>query len=531
MGILKYPKSFVLSLLLTAIGFVFLFWNSFSKGYYNSCVVTYDRYSRPLITTQIQNHSYDLEVRIGSRFPLFLNKETLDQIEKQAQGISHWHDIHGQQHEAPSYLIPKIKVGDLILTNIAANQVQDEGPGILGKWLGGEYNLFVDFPHSRIIACDSFPKLCKKLDRTHWAQAPFELTPGGITLNSSANFGNLRLVINTTSTRNLIRSSLAPTEKHLTSPTFSINGVELGSITFETIDLPDGLGEIDGFIGMDFLKNHAIYLDYAHKTAHIELSPIYFEKYPISFSKCGIPSVTASIEGSDYLLEIDLASSFIFSLNREILQNIHKTSYGTAEWSDFKGNKYQSPAYTVPIIKIGNLALTNAVVHQDRDDFHVNAALDALPSQQRGAIGLPILEKYNLFLNLPHSTIYACNSYVHLQRSGHLSKNLLAIPFILHTDGILLSIETDTGPHNFLLDTAATHTAMRAPHSGSTSLFRIKDHDFGTRSIMPIDLSSRFEYDGYLGLDFLREHPLYIDYPNKLIFLDLQLRQEMTSKF
>jgi hypothetical protein len=162
------------------------------------------------------------------------------------------------------------------------------------------------------------------------------------------------------------------------------------------------------------------------------------------------------------------------------------------------------------------------VVRQIREDFHINTTLNGTPAQPIGVIGLPVLEKYNLFLDFPHSTIYASNDHLPLQQTGILSQNLLVIPFILHPDGIILSIETDTGVCRLILDTGATHTMIRAPHSNLTTQFRIMGHDFGNRSIIPIELNSQFEFDGCLGMDFLREHPLFIDYHNKLILLDLQ---------
>jgi hypothetical protein len=48
-------------------------------------------------------------------------------------------------------------------------------------------------------------------------------------------------------------------------------------------------------------------------------------------------------------------------------------------------------------------------------------------------------------------------------------------------------------------------------------------HDFGERRIVAVDVSSQFNFDGYLGMDFLREHSMFIDYSNKLIFIDLQM--------
>ena len=36
-------------------------------------------------------------------------------------------------------------------------------------------------------------------------------------------------------------------------------------------------------------------------------------------------------------------------------------------------------------------------------------------------------------------------------------------------------------------------------------------HDFGPRRILPADISTEFNFDAVLGMDFLREHALFID--------------------
>jgi hypothetical protein len=86
----------------------------------------------------------------------------------------------------------------------------------------------------------------------------------------------------------------------------------------------------------------------------------------------------------------------------------------------------------------------------------------------------------------------------------------------------MINVETDTGMLKLLLDTGATCTAVRAPCLNSTSKFILVGHDFGTQSIFPIDLMPTADWDGLLGMNFLREHSLFIDYPNKVIYLDLQ---------
>ncbi len=522
--LLKYPKYLVLFLVGVALGIGFLLWYPSSTSYYSSCAVTYSEFNIPKIKVELQDSNYELKVSIGTRFPLFLNKEILDKIDKQPQGTTLWHNIKGEQFEALTYLIPKMKVGELTLTNILVNQSLEQGHNSIGKYLGEEFNLLLDFPHSRIVACDTFSRLqARELAGNHWVPVPFELNRIGVVLLVKTVLGTHRLAINTTSTFNALRSSLAPSEKSLISSNFSIGDVEFGKTSFQVVDLPEILNDIDGCIGMDFLKDHALYIDYSNKIAYIEPPPIYFARLPVIFGRCNTPEINVTIEENTYPLRVDLGAFFSFSLSQEILQNIHKASYGTTMWADFKGNKYESPTYTIPEIKIGNLTVVNVLTKQENVDFNAVTSNGPPPSESFGSIGLPILEKYNLFLDFPHSAIYASNSHLHLQQAGLLSKNLLIIPFVLHQDGILISVETDLGTQRLILDTGASHVVIRPPHTPSTSKFRIMDHDFGARTILDLDVSPRDDYEGYLGMAFLREFPLFIDYPNKLIYLDLGL--------
>jgi len=519
----KYLKYLLLFIVSVGVVIGVLLWRPFSAGYYSFYAITYDEYDYPFVALKLQSKECKLAVDIGSRFPLFLCKETLDGINKQPQGIAMWHNLNGEKREAPSYFIPKMQVGELTLKNVLAYQSVQKDYDVLGKFLGGEFNLLLDFPHDRIIACDTISKLqAKKLAGKQWVSLPFEMDCGGIVVLVDTDYGTRRLAINTTCTFTHLRSSLISSGQPSISSSFCLGGQKFDRVSFRPIDLPEGLSGIDGFIGMNFLKHHAIYFDYTHKIAYIEPPERYFERIPITFASRSSPTIDASIGGNIYPLELDIGSSFLLSLRQEILQNVNKTPYGTAEWSDFKGQRYESPAYTIPEIKIGNLAFTNVIAKQNREDFHINVTSNTQPMQPIGVIGLPVLEKYNLFLDFSHSTIYASNDYLPLQQAGLLSQNLLSIPFVLHSDGILLSVETDIGTYRLILDTGSTCTAIRAPHQNSTTRFRLMGHDFGARSIFPIDLNSHFDYDGYLGMDFLSEYSLFIDYSNGLIFIDLE---------
>lgn len=172
-------------------------WGPFS-GYYHVFPVTYNKYDHPFITTKLQGDSCRLGFDIGCRFPLFLQQKMLDGIDKQFQGTEICRSIDGSQRETPYYLISKLKVGDLVLKDVLAYQSGKESDDSLGKFLGGEFNLLLDFPHDRIVACDHFSKLhAKGIADKNWIRLPFEMHRIGIIFHVDTDFGTRKLVLNT----------------------------------------------------------------------------------------------------------------------------------------------------------------------------------------------------------------------------------------------------------------------------------------------------------------------------------------------
>ena len=526
----KYLKYLFLFCIGIAVCIYVALWHPFSSGYYSSLEITYGKNDLPWIVIRLEDRDYALTLDMGSRFPLSLSREILDKIiDKQAQDSITIHDLNGEKSQTPSYLIPKLKIGNLTLKNVNVHETKANDYSILGKFLGGEFNLLLDFPHSRIIACDTFDKLQAKniLDET-WIRIPFEIHRSGIVFNVDTDFGTRRLAINTITTFSSLSSSFFPSGKSLVSSSLILEKNKFGNLLFDSIDLPEGLNEIDGFIGMDFLKEHAIYFDYSKKIAYVQPPRNYFENIPVILDSHNNPIVNVSIEDNTYPLLLDLGSSISFSLQNKVLQKINKHKFGTYKWLDYKGNQYESPLYTIPQVKISNLTFSHALAKRDDEDFQDNVSLEPLQElpaglhPPSGMIGLPILEKYNLFLDFPHSKMYGCKDHLLLQNQGLLSENLLAISFTPHPDGIFIQVETDAGVQRLKFDTGATLTVIRAPHPSITEKFCIKGHDFGKQSIKPLDLCQKYDFDGALGMDFIKNHPIFIDYINKTIFIDLQ---------
>ena len=99
---------------------------------------------------------------------------------------------------------------------------------------------------------------------------------------------------------------------------------------------------------------------------------------------------------------------------------------------------------------------------------------------------------------------------------------------------MLVQVETDVGKLNLAVDTGATATLIKPSlvknlplkkdkHGCSfciTSRFAFAERNFGQLDLYIYDLIPQFqEIDGFLGMDFLRNHVVYIDYKDKFIYI------------
>jgi len=275
-------------------------WGFGIKSYHIQIPVKFGSASTPYADVEIEGKKYLLEFDLGSKFQLSLRKSFLEKIiKKEPHGIGEWKDINGNKYEAPSYLIPEMRIGDLILANVVVQEddddfifnatmwdgenkgrdIVDKEQGVIGRPLLEKVNLLLDFGHSTIFASNDKNKLKKAgycLD--HMTKVPFELGRMGIILQVDTDIGIKRLSIDTGSSLNLIRSSLLKDHEcqkgqynipfFITSK-FIIGGEDFGSMCLHLHKITPELNELDGFLGAPFLESHVLYIDFPHKVVYI----------------------------------------------------------------------------------------------------------------------------------------------------------------------------------------------------------------------------------------------------------------------
>ncbi len=261
---------------------------------------------------------------------------------------------------------------------------------------------------------------------------------------------------------------------------------------------------------------------------------------PVKFSHSNTPIIDADVEGKIYPLMLDLGSIFSLSLDKDLLEKINKQACDLVKWRDWKGTPYESLSYLIPKVNLYGLEWTKVVAKEtNRQQNTAGVLWDDKPEtlceeEFKGKIGLPLLKKTNLCLDFCHQAIFSCNSLKTLQSKGICPKNMIQIPFYLKKGVLIVHAETEVGQFNLIVDTGATVSVIKSSLIDEmyqkkdqrglpfviSSYLKLSRTDFGELNFYLCDLDRRDEIEGILGMDFLKRHIIYIDYPNKVLYIE-----------
>src|SRR5262249_10625510 len=137
----------------------------FSKSYHQELTVRYGPAGTPIIDIEINNIAYPVGIFPGSKFPMTLFEEIMANFEKKLHEKVQWKNGTGASFESFSYNIPKVKIGDLLWTDVVITEKKEEwmrgvvlweNPdttvkynkfvGSIGKPFFEKYNVLFDFP-------------------------------------------------------------------------------------------------------------------------------------------------------------------------------------------------------------------------------------------------------------------------------------------------------------------------------------------------------------------------------------------------
>ena len=169
------------------------------------------------------------------------------------------------------------------LTMKRVGSVKREGLGVLGYPLFYRTNILFDFPNSGLhfIEPNKLHKLGIRLAQL--TAIPFELTEIGMVLAVETDFGMLRLLLDTGTSKTLIHERVMKEKEGYTdelgnsctqTEKFALGSVDYGEqkIYLWDIEVFDG---VDGILGMDFLRKYPFYVDYHKRVIHFGFHSFY----------------------------------------------------------------------------------------------------------------------------------------------------------------------------------------------------------------------------------------------------------------
>ena len=263
-------------------------------------------------------------------------------------------------------------------------------------------------------------------------------------------------------------------------------------------------------------------------------------KIPITIGLGKTPSIPIEIQGNRFLLNLDYGSKFELILSKEILASLKKESRGRLITRDAKGNTYESDAFVLTQVNIGNRKIAQTTSKELEEAFVKNTTLytnmseSDLLKDKNGSIGRGILAKMSVLLDLHNHFLLEAKDLNTLIKSGLFPEKYLAIPCREGRTGLILDVETDLGFMRLSLDTCASLSLVRASGIDDTTLLEnhygmdkltsqklvIEGRDFGRTDLYLYEITPELdEIDGVLGMNFLEGRILYIDYPKRMIYI------------
>ncbi len=279
---------FLIGVLVASAAIAFFLNDSTETKYYQEIAVTYNSSETPLVEVSIDGKTYSLPLDLGSRFPLTLNNEVLDNIPKTLNGTTQLQDIKGNLHEVPMYVLQDLKIGDLKLNNVIAIEEKSNSKiqelGSFGRPLLQRFNLLLDFKNSKIIVSNNISRLKKSgYDIDKMVKLPLE-DSRRITLEATTYLGTGKFDLDTGATVNFLKASLIlngerskehPGTKTFTFPKFFIGDRDFGRTTLHLFNSTHDYSESVGCLGMSFLKEHIVYIDCINKFVYVgETTPV-----------------------------------------------------------------------------------------------------------------------------------------------------------------------------------------------------------------------------------------------------------------
>ncbi len=258
----------------------------------------------------------------------------------------------------------------------------------------------------------------------------------------------------------------------------------------------------------------------ADSNCQLALSGSYFEPVHIVDFESEVPCINLGLEGNTLNAKIALGFNGQLSLPENMIQQLsNKLFLHDIFYSGITGEKYNGALYSLPEVRIGRFNFFNVQTAEDKSTY--------LSMSSMGKVGWNFFYRLNFFLDCNLWLIAFCDSIETLSSRGYPVQSFAQCPLLLDRQFIEFEAITEDGPLRCLLDTGSTRNFFNSSVRQSASAisdrsilfqnFRIGTKDFGPIVFQSID--TPLEVDAIIGMEFLHSKKLFIDFPNRKIYL------------
>jgi hypothetical protein len=269
---------------------------------------------RPYVRVAIGEKSVLTGVDLGFRGHLSLSSDLLQEIpEARYMGEKQVYNFRGNRHSQKVYSLPQVRIGKWATAGACA---QESSPGFrkevtiskpgeeerslfrakIGWELFSKTHLLIDCANGRLALADGWDTLGRHgYSREQFVEAPLLLDRGLVECEVDTGGLVTRCLLDTGSSWNIIN---APSEEgrsveemvwgqgaHLHEVEhFFIQGIPFGPISFHPLPLNLPI-PIDCVLGMEFFRNHTVFIDFQREILYIERIPKVSQKLVLDRSE------------------------------------------------------------------------------------------------------------------------------------------------------------------------------------------------------------------------------------------------------
>lgn len=191
----------------------------------------------------------------------------------------------------------------------------------------------------------------------------------------------------------------------------------------------------------------------------VRIIPINFSIFPDK------PLMDVFIGSQKVSLLVDLGACNTFGLHASVMDSIPNKEFVKSSFlMDPKGDIYKTQEFIIPSLRIQSHTYEKMLVYEEGpEQIAEGGFLSGLAKRVgpiRGKVGRPFFTEWTCLFDCPNERLLLAPTIDSLLKYADLQK-FTQIPFELRPHGIILSLSTDLGTKEFLLDTGATASFIR----------------------------------------------------------------------